>query len=159
MASMFNLEEIIEKIIAESGCYCEAYPNIINDETILIPADQLHAVMSVLRDHFGIYHLSTITAQVRESEADESIIELFYHFWYLYQPGDGRGISLMIQLPLNKPNIDSIISQIPGADFYEREVAEMFGVTFKGRAETPKLLLPDQWDKGPPFIRSEVSDE
>ncbi len=159
MVNELNLETIIEKIQTETGCDCEAYPNITNDETILIPADQLQMVMAVLRDQFGIYHLSTITAQERDIEADQSAIELIYHFFYLNQPGDGRGISLMVRLPLDKPNIASIISHLPGADFYEREVAEMFGVSFTGREATPKLLLPDEWEHGPPFISSEVSDE
>lgn len=151
MTSMFNLEKMIEKIKAETDCDCVAYPDITNDETILIPADQLHAVIAVLREHFGCYHLSTITAQERESHPGE--IELIYHFW------QEKGISLMMRLPADAPEVNSIISLIPGADFYEREVAEMYGVTFSGRAETTRLLLPDQWDKGPPFLRSEVSDE
>lgn len=146
-----NLDKILEKIKAETGCACEVYPGIINDATICIPAEQLHAVIGVLREQFGCYHLSTITAQQRESQPGE--IELIYHFW------QGKGVSLLMRLPLEYPKIESIISLIPGADFYEREVAEMYGVTFTGREETPRLLLPDEWDKGPPFLRSEETDE
>lgn len=159
MAATFNLEQMIETIKAETGCDCEVYPDIIHDETIRLPADQLQAVISLLRDHYGIYHLSTITGQVRKSEAEGSSIELIYHFFYLDAPGEGRGISLMVRLPFDEPKIDSIVSSLPGADFYEREVAEMYGVTFTGRDETPRLLLPDEWEHGPPFISSEVSDE
>ena len=159
MASPINMEMMIEKIKSETGCDCEIYPNITNDETIQITADQLQAVMAVLREHFGIYHLSTITAQERETEPDALTIELIYQFFYLNQLGDGRGISLMIRLPHDNPIVETIVSLLPGADFYEREVAEMFGVTFTGREKTPRLLLPDEWEQGPPFIRSEVSDE
>ena len=157
MLKDLNLETLIEKVTAETGCECEAYPNITHDETILIPPEQLQAVIAVLREHFDIYHLSTITAQERESQPGEPepsrLIELIYHFWH------GKGISLLVRLPFKAPKIDSITALIPGADFYEREVAEMYGVTFTGRAETPRLLLPDEWDKGPPFIRSEETDE
>jgi len=169
MLKELNLETIIDKIQVETGCACEAYPHITHDETILIPPNQLHAVIAVFREHFGISHLSTITAQERENQNDETeptrVIELIYHFW------NGKGISLLVRLPFtvdaaqeparmaDAPKIDSISSLIPGADFYEREVAEMFGVTFSGRAETPRLLLPDEWDKGPPFLRSEEIDE
>jgi NADH-quinone oxidoreductase subunit C len=164
-----KLETLIEIITAETGCECEAYPDITHDETILIPADQLQAVIAVLREHFGIFHLSTITAQERESQSDEPeptrTIELIYHFWH------GKGVSLLVRLPFtlgsaqdparmaDAPKIDSICALIPGADFYEREVAEMYGVIFTGRAETPKLLLPEEWDQGPPFIRKEETDE
>lgn len=146
-----NLETIIAQIEAQIGCTCEIYHGVGNDDTIRIPADQLHPVIGVLMDHFGIYHLSAITAQQREDQPGE--IEVMYQFW------KGTGISLLMTLPVKSPHLRSIISVIPGADFYEREVAEMFGVKFAGREETPPLLLPDDWDQGPPFIRNEVDDE
>lgn len=151
MANEITLDALLAEVEAETGCQCEVYPGITNDETICIPVDQLHAVIGVLREHFGCYHLSTITAQQRESLPGE--IELIYQFW------QGGGISLMMRLPLDSPQVESIISLIPGADFYEREVSEMYGVTFIGRSDTPKLLLPDEWDQGPPFIRKEEIDE
>lgn len=151
MMSEINTNALLEKIEAETGCQCEIYPDITDDDTIRIPADQLTAVIGVLQNDFECYHLSTITAQQREGHLDE--IELIYHFW------QGKGVSFMLHLPKDTPEVASIITLIPGADFYEREVAEMYGVTFTGRAETPKLLLPDEWDQGPPFIRSEETDE
>jgi NADH:ubiquinone oxidoreductase subunit C len=151
MANEITLDALLAVIEGETGCQCEVYPGITNDETIIIPVEQLHAVIGVLREHFDCYHLSGITAQQRESRPGE--IELIYHFW------QGNGFSLLVRLPLPSPEVQSIISVIPGADFYEREVAEMYGVTFTGRSETPKLLLPEQWDQGPPFLRAEETDE
>lgn len=151
MVNELKLDAVLAKIVAETGCECQPYTEINNEESIRIPVDQLHAVIGVLRDHFDFYHLSTITAQQRENQLDQ--IELIYHFW------QGKGISLILTLPLDSPRVESIITLIPGADFYEREAAEMYGVIFTGRDETPPLLLPDEWDQGPPFIRKEVSDE
>lgn len=151
MANEITLDALLGVIEAETGCKCKVYPAITNDETIIIPVEQLHAVIGVLRGYFDCYHLSGITAQQRENCPGE--IELIYHFW------QGNGISLLVRLPLASPEVPSILSLIPGADFYEREVAEMYGVSFTGRLETPKLLLPDEWDQGPPFIRAEENDE
>jgi len=146
-----DIETILNKIQLQTGCVCETYAHIENDDTIRIPADQLQAVIGVLMGDFDYYHLSAITAQQREDQTDE--LEVMYHFW------KDTGLSLIMTLPAKLPQLTSIISIIPGADFYEREVAEMFGVTFTGRAETPPLLLPDDWDQGPPFIRDEVNNE
>jgi NADH-quinone oxidoreductase subunit C len=151
MANEISLDTVLTKIAAETGCECQLDNKINNEESIHIPVDQLHAVIGVLRDHFDCYHLSTITAQQRESQLDQ--IELIYHFW------QGKGFSLILTLPLDSPQVESIISLIPGADFYEREAAEMYGVTFSGRDKTPPLLLPDDWNQDPPFIQKEVSDE
>lgn len=151
MVTDFSLQAVLDKIKAETGCACEVFLGITNDETIRIPAEKLIAVINLLREHFDIYHLSAITAQQREDQPDE--IELIYHLWY------GKGLSLLLRLPADVPEVPSIFSLVPGADFYEREAAEMYGVVFTGRSETPRLLLPDEWDQGPPFLRVKERDE
>ena len=150
MVNQIDLDALLEKIEAETGCQCEVYQAITDEDALCIPAEDLQLVIGLLREDFGCYHLSAITAQQRESQPGE--IELIYHFWH------GKGLSLLLCLPANDPKVPSLIAMIPGADFYEREAAEMYGVTFTGREETPRLLLPDDWDQGPPFIQREASD-
>jgi len=139
-----KLENLCAVIETKVGCHCEAYDGVKGDHTILITPDQLKPVIDVLYETFDYCHLSAITVQQRKNQQDE--IEVFYNFW------SGSGFSLMLRLPVKSTKLPSIISTIPGADFYEREAAEMFGIEFTGRSETPPLLLPDEWDQGPPFI-------
>lgn len=122
----------------------EFYDGILGDHTIILTPDQLTPVIDVIFEIFDYCHLSAITVQQRKDRPDE--IEVFYNFW------GGFGFSLLIRLPMKSAKLPSLISVIPGADFYEREAAEMFGIEFTGRHETPALLLPDDWDQGPPFI-------
>ena len=150
MVNKIDTDALLEKIEAEIGCQCEVYQDITGEDALFIPVENLQAVIGVLREDFGCYHLSAITAQQRESQRGE--IELIYHFWH------SKGLSLLLRLPANDPKVASIIDMIPGADFYEREAAEMYGITFTGREETPRLLLPDEWDQGPPSIQREASD-
>lgn len=111
------------------------------DETILaVPPDCLLQVVTILVDRFGVHHLSTITGQGLDSE-----IELLYHFLH------GRGLTLRVRLPDEDPVIESVTDRIPGATFYEREVAEMLGVVFEGHPDPRPLLLPDDWDEEPPL--------
>jgi NADH:ubiquinone oxidoreductase subunit C len=150
MVNKINTDALLEKIKTETGCQCEVYQAITDEDALWIPVEDLQAVIGVLREDFGCYHLSGITAQQRESQLGE--IELIYHFWH------GKGLSLLLRLPADDPQVASLIAMIPGADFYEREAAEMYGVIFNGREETPRLLLPDAWDQGPPFLRSKETD-
>ena len=145
-----NLENICSKIEADIGIQCETYNEILNENTICVPSDQLRLVIDVLRTQFDYNHLTAITAQQREGRRDK--IEILYHFW------NGDSLSLQVMLNAKSPKISSIISMIPGADFYEREAAEMFGIEFTGRTETPPLLLPEDWAAGPPLFRSEERD-
>jgi len=143
----FNIKDLCIEIEANAGIQSVVYDGIRGDHTILIKPDQLMPVIDVIFEIFEYCHLSAITVQQRNDQPDE--IEVFYNFW------SGSGFSLMLKLPVESVKLPSIISTIPGADFYEREAAEMFGVEFSGRDETPPLLLPDDWDQGPPFIAKE----
>lgn len=145
------VETLCQKIQSQLECACEYYPDIQNDTTLAIPPDRIADVIKLIEEDKNDIHLSTITAQQRENHPDE--IEVMYHFYLKV------GFSLLTSIPCKDPQLPSIVSIIPGADFYEREVAEMFGVKFIGRSETPRLLLPEDWDQGPPFVKNEVKDD
>ena len=146
--SFVMLRERIETLI---GSECEGYDAIENDNALIIPSESLKDIVAMLDEILDGVHLTTITAQQRAGQLEW--IELMYHFFQDF------AFTLIVRLPAESPDIASIISILPGADFYEREVAEMFGVKFTGRSETPPMLLPDDWDQGPPFIQKEVIDE
>lgn len=145
-----NVENLLQVIRKDTDCEPEVYPEIKSDVTIRIPSASLKSVVDVFLENFDYCHLSAITAQQRDAQSEE--IEVLYNFWV------GQSLSLMLTLSTKSMKLPSIIATIPGADFYEREVAEMFGVEFTGRKETPPLLLPDDWDQGPPFLSSEEND-
>ncbi len=116
-------------------------------EVTLTPGQIVRAVEILLET--GIWHLSTITCQ----QIDSSLV-LQYHFW------DNGGLTLRVFLEIiagQNIQVDSICPLIPGAEFYEREIREMLGVTFRGLANSEPLLLPDDWQDGYP-LRKEYSN-
>ena len=56
-----------------------------------------------------------------------------------------------VTLPAKDPSLPTAINIHPSADWYERELSEMFGITIKGRI-TPRLLL-EKWDGADPPLR------
>ena len=145
-----NEDAMLSKLKKVAGPEAIRLATIGHELVFGVPVEKWVAVAAAMVGEWDIYHLSAITPQQREESPDE--IEVMYHFWR------GQGITFRLAVPVERPEIPSIIAFIPGADFYEREAAEMFGIVFKSREETPPLLLPDDWDQGPPFRRKEPDD-
>jgi len=119
----------------------------MNEQEISIEKQQiLSAVETILKS--GISHLSAITCQQLENE-----FVLLYHFW------KSDGLTLRISLDEKCLQIDSICLLIPGAEFYEREAREMFGIEFLGLPNPTPLLLPDGWQGGYPMRKKEQANK
>lgn len=64
---------------------------------------------------------------------------------------------LKSQLDKSKPEIETVSHIWRGAEFYEREVYEMFGVIFLNHPDLRLLILPDGWEGKNP-LRKDFED-
>lgn len=72
--------------------------------------------------------------------------EILYHF---DDDRAGEIISFRVLIPdREKPEIDSIADILKAAEWIEREIWEMLGITFRGHADMRRLLLSDDWPQG-----------
>ena len=54
-------------------------------------------------------------------------------------------LSLRVPLDGNEPVLPSIVSIYPNADYYERELWDMFGIRFAGHPDLRRILMPHDW--------------
>jgi len=54
-----------------------------------------------------------------------------------------------LSVPDEDLKVPSICEIYPGANFYEREVFDMFGIEFENHPELTRILMPDDWTGNP----------
>ena len=58
-------------------------------------------------------------------------------------------IRLRVQVPANDATIDSLFDLHPGTEAMEREVFDMFGITFTNHPDLTRILMPEDWEGHP----------
>ena len=58
-------------------------------------------------------------------------------------------IRVIARVSGDNPTIDSITGVWPTANFFEREVFDLFGVTFAGHPRLTRIMMPDNWNGHP----------
>ena len=114
-----------------------------------IKTDRFDEVMDKIKVE-GVTHLSTIIGL----ESDRGI-ELLYPFFTNTKDGK-EADKFMVKVILSKdnPEVSSLVSRFWGAQFYEREVAEILGVKFLGHPNLERLLVADVMPEGIyPFLK------
>ena len=82
-------------------------------------------------------------------------IEILYHFTI---EDLNLLVSLRVTLPKEKPEIDSLATSFKAANWIEREMNEMLGITFKGHPDMRRLLLPEDWPEGVYPLRADYEE-
>ena len=76
----------------------------------------------------------------------EPRFEVVYHL--LSIPKKER-VRLKVRLGSSSPALDSVTPVWPGANYFEREVFDLFGVRFTGHPYLRRLLMPEDWEGHP----------
>lgn len=117
--------------------------------TIWLKAKDLLAVLQFLkhkieRPYNMLYDLSAIDERTRRQRHDQppSAFTAVYHLLSFTRNAD---IRLKVALGESRPELPSVTSLWPSANWYERELWDMFGVRFKGHPNLRRILLPPTW--------------
>ena len=57
--------------------------------------------------------------------------------------------TIKVQVQDDTLTIPSITDIYPGANFYEREAYDMFGIVFEDHPDLTRILMPDDWEGHP----------
>ena len=119
------------------------------DTIVLVSRDRAHEILAWLRDDPAqmFDYLTDVTAvDYRDPELP---LEVVYQLRSLT-----RKVDLRVKIPLDKQGdltVDSVVDLWRGADWLEREVYDMFGVTFRGHPDLRRILMWETYAEGYPL--------
>ena len=58
-------------------------------------------------------------------------------------------LRVRVQVPESDPTLSSLFDLHPGTEAMEREVFDMFGISFDGHPDLTRILMPEDWDGHP----------
>jgi NADH/F420H2 dehydrogenase subunit C len=61
------------------------------------------------------------------------------------QIGKPRRIRVLVGVPGDDPTLPSVVDLWPNADWAEREIFDLFGLTFTGHPDLRRIQMPDDW--------------
>ena len=70
--------------------------------------------------------------------------------YQLYSLESGARLRLRVWAGAENPEVDSVTSVWPTANWHEREVYDLMGVRFRGHPDLARIMMPDDW-VGPPL--------
>ena len=112
--------------------------------TLTIAPEKLVPVAELIRQS-GYNFLEDVTA-VDWFPAQEPRFQVSYH---LLSHARKERIRLRVMLGGEQPQVQTITGVWPSANYYEREVFDLFGVHFAGHPNMRRILMPDDWTGHP----------
>ena len=119
------------------------------DTVVSVRAARAHEMLAWLRDdpEQQFNYLTDITAV--DYRDPEMPLEVVYQLRSL-----DRKVDLRLKVPLDKQGtlrVDSVVDLWAGANWLEREVYDMFGVTFAGHPDLRRILMWETYTEGFPL--------
>jgi NADH/F420H2 dehydrogenase subunit C len=108
---------------------------------IEIPREHLVEVVRTLRDTLGFNLLACVTGV--------DMIDHLQSVYHLRNLGQNWLLQIRVRLPLEQPEVDSLVGLYPAANWLEREQYDMFGIVYRGHPDLRRILTDDEFQGHP----------
>ena len=140
-----RLIQLGQTIAAELGPAVLGHAVAFGELTVTARAADIVRVMTFLRDHPRCQFACIIDATAVDWPAREQRFDVVYH---LLSPRKNQRIRVKVQTDEATP-VPSIIDVFPGADWFERELYDMYGVLIAGHPDMRRILTDYGFDGHP----------
>jgi NADH-quinone oxidoreductase subunit C len=116
------------------------------DATAIVRKEDILAICTYLRDDPELAYNFMIDLTAVDFMGKEPRFEVVYH---LYSLSKNQRLRIKARVPEADCSIDSIVSIWVAADWFEREVFDLYGIVFKGHPNLKRILLYEGFEGHP----------
>jgi NADH-quinone oxidoreductase subunit C/D len=149
-----NKHDVVRELHARFGeQWFRFQPTADQLPTLWLAQEKVGEVLRFLKNHVArpyrmLYDLTAVDERARKHReglppADFTVI---YHLLSIERNSD---IRLKVALLGDTPTLPTIVSIYPNANWYEREVWDLFGIVFSGHPSLRRIMLPPRWEGHP----------
>lgn len=135
-----QLSDIINDIAARYAGQVIEVPHRF-DRVLRVEPEVLTAVMESLQAEFGFNYLADMVA------VDEG--EVFSVYYRVHTLPENNQLVVICSVPRENSELPSVVGVWPGADWQEREIYDLMGITFTGHPNLKRILLPEDFEGHP----------
>ncbi len=133
--------EQLQKNVPEASIQFQTYAGEL---TIVVDEAHLFPLLKYLKEKEGFNYLVDIVSV--DHYTDEKRFEIHYNIVNL---DTNRRIRVKSRLTGEYPEVESVVSLWPAANWYEREVYDMMGIRFKNHPDLRRMYLPEDFEYYP----------
>ncbi|MFK7926036.1 MAG: NADH-quinone oxidoreductase subunit C [Bacteroidia bacterium] len=115
-----------------------------DEMTIEVKAEHIYEVLNTFKTQFNFNYLSDITGS--DHYTDELRFEVAYNIASL--EGKQR-LRVCCRVEEENPVVDTVISIWLSANWFEREVYDMYGIKFNGHPDLRRMFMPEDYEYFP----------
>lgn len=131
-----DLEELLETVSGGLGEKLLASKIAFGDLTIEVPATDIVEVMTYLREAPELHFVSFLDVCGVDYPERRRRFDVVYH---LLSPDNNTRIRVKVQTDDETP-VPSVVPVFPGAEWFEREAYDLYGILFTGHPDLRRIL-------------------
>jgi NADH-quinone oxidoreductase subunit C len=117
-----------------------------NELSIYIERTSLREACTALRNDSELNFDTLADLTCVDWEPSDPRFEVIYQ---LFSTVTKKRLRLKVRLSGADASVDSLTPVWPGADFFEREVFDLFGIRFNQHPNLKRIMMPDNWEGHP----------
>ncbi len=114
--------------------------------SIYVERTSLRGACNTLMDDLALRYDSLSDVTCVDWTPSAPRFEVIYH---LFSTVTKKRVRLKVRLSGDDARVDSLTPIWPGADYFEREVFDLFGVRFQEHPNLKRIMMPDNWEGHP----------